>query len=96
MLEFETFAPLQSQTFELESAEALRLPVELVECSRLRNPGLDSRYGFSLIFESAVEPRWPQGIYRLHHPALVPEVLLVVPIGPSPDSRRMRYQVIFN
>lgn len=93
MLTLDTFAPLLYQPFELESAEGLRLPLVLTECTPLHSAG--PQPGFSLIFESAVQSHWPQGNYRLHHATLPAEVLFLVPIGPMPASRQMRYQAVF-
>lgn len=93
MMTFETFNPLLSQSFEFESAEGSRLPIHLAECQRTRAGG--PRPGFSLVFESEDQPPWPQGNYWLHHPGLPAEVLFVVPLGPSPTSGRMQYQIIF-
>ncbi|WP_205527335.1 DUF6916 family protein [Solimonas sp. K1W22B-7] len=90
---FETFDSLLSQPFELESAEGYRLPLQLAECQRACAGGPPG--GFSLIFETDVQPHWPQGTYWLHHPALTPEILFVVPIGPPPASGLMRYQIVF-
>lgn len=98
MLTRDLFAPCEGHSFELESAEGYRLPLVLVECEALpvRSGPPGEREPFSLIFESPVMPHWPQGNYRLHHAQLAPEVLFLVPLGPAPRSRRMRYQAIFN
>ena len=96
MLHSDQFQGREGQDFTMESAEGHRLDVILVELELLRHSMDGARPGFSLIFESAAATHWPQGNYRVHHAELAPEIMLLVPVGPSPKSGRMCYQAIFN
>ena len=59
-------------------------------------PGAEqSRQPFSLIWRGPQQPILPQQIYRLSHPDFVQLEVFLVPIGPDPATKAMRYEAIF-
>jgi hypothetical protein len=85
------FEPHVGREFATE-ANGKRVDLKLAEIERL---GAARRIGgaFSLLFLSAPGPFLPQGIYSMHHPALGPLELFIVPLGPKDGANS--YQVIF-
>ncbi len=59
-------------------------------------PGVElTRQAFSLIWRGPPQPLLPQQIYRLSHPSYAQLEVFLVPIGPDPVTRAMRYEAIF-
>lgn len=50
---------------------------------------------FSLIFEGKKEGHYPQMTYSMMHDVLHQFDLFIVPIGPSRETKKMRYQAVF-
>ena len=90
--------PYQNQTFRISADSGAQLEVELVEVTDLGAPGATiedkgKRRPFSLVFSGPMDPVFPQGIYRLEHDKFEALHVFFVPIGP--DSKGMRYEVVF-
>lgn len=93
----EHFETLTGQTFTFESADGFSQTVQLTAVTPGKGGGtLGRREGFSCLFESDAPGHWPQGNYRVVHEGLGAHVLFLVPLGPDPQSQRMRYQLIFS
>ncbi len=57
-------------------------------------PAAAKRVGFWIHLLGPGPGHLPQGIYTVHHPALGPMGIFLVPLGPH--DGRMRYEAIFN
>jgi hypothetical protein len=80
-----------------ENENSAPLAAELLEVEELkydRGKGLGK--AFSLIFLGNAESILPQKLYQIKHDAMGVNTIFIVPIGPEPTSKRMRYQAIFN
>ncbi len=95
--------PLSRESFETclghrfaVTVGAVTREVTLAQVQSLgtRSPG--ARESFSLTFESDDPGHWPQGTYDIAHPSHGSAAIFLVPIGPDPQSTRMRYQAIFS
>ena len=73
------------------------LVLELVSVTPLPSTGLGQRAEpFSLEFLGPNEPLLEQRIHSLENDELGGLELFLVPLGPDPETGRMRYEAIFN
>lgn len=73
------------------------LVLELVSVTPLPSTGVGHRAApFSLEFRGPNEPLLEQAIHSLEHDGLGRLELFLVPLGPDPETDRMRYEAIFN
>ncbi len=73
------------------------LVLKLASVTRLPSTGVGQRAEpFSLEFHGPNEPLLEQRIHSLQHDELGDIELFIVPLGPDPDTGRMRYEAIFN
>lgn len=73
------------------------LVLELVSVTPLPSTGVGQRAEpFSLEFRGPDEPLLEQRIHALKHDELGDLDLFLVPLGPDPETGRMRYEAIFN
>ena len=96
-LTFETFSPLEGQTFALhyggENAEPVVLHSVKSSPASFGRPG--DRTPFSLIFRAGSKEFFvSQGIFGLVHDQLGLAEIFLVPIGP--DDTGMCFQAVFN
>lgn len=92
----ETFAPHLGTTFAITLSSGETLQLSLDELKPLGHGVPGGREPFALLFRHAPLPRnahLPQSIYHLHHAALGPIELFLVPLGP--DAQGMRYEAVF-
>ncbi|WP_212676920.1 DUF6916 family protein [Undibacterium fentianense] len=86
--------------FQVQAAANNPIALKLTSVSELRESPASSPTHpiahFSLIFESDQQEALPQQIYRFDNPTTGLFDMFIVPIGPDPVSRQMRYQAIFN
>jgi hypothetical protein len=92
------FAPAVGDTFRLDTGEAGRLELELLE-SRLHDPDAPamsadgSRAPFTLTFRGPADPVLAQRIYRLEHEHLQPMEIFIVPV--ARDDAGTSYEAVF-
>ena len=96
-LTFETFSPLEGQTFALhyggENPEPVVLHSAKSSPESFGRPG--HRPPFSLIFRAGSKEFYvPQGVFGLVHDQLGLAEIFLVPIGP--DDVGMLFQAVFN
>lgn len=73
-----------------------QIEVELVDVAGLRGDTTrDDRSPFSLLFRGPEGLALEQAIYRFDNDEMGEMDLFLVCVGPDPDDRRMRYEVIF-
>jgi len=71
--------------------------VTLVEATAAESrPDVPRQDPFTLVFVGEVDAHLPQATYVLRHDAMGEVTIFLVPIGPEPDSGRMRYEAVFN
>ncbi|HWU74171.1 MAG TPA: hypothetical protein VN137_11855 [Sphingomonas sp.] len=84
ILVLEDFAPHVGTAFTLPgSEESVPIDFTLTEATALSNrayPG-QVRTPFQLIFQVATQSVYPQGLYRLTHPAMGERDIFLVPVG---------------
>lgn len=79
---------------EIEDGE--QIEVELVDVAGLRgDTAREDRSPFSLLFRGPEGFAMEQAIYRFAHDELGTMDVFLVCVGPDPDDRQMRYEVIF-
>ncbi len=88
-----TFAVHEGETFRIRIDGGTVVELTLVEVSALRP---DGDRPFSLLFAGAADTDLRQGTYHLEHDSAGPFDLFLVPVGPDPETHRMRYESIFN
>lgn len=94
-----TFAEHVGTTFRVHVNDAEGLDVALAEVEKLPTPeprrptSTLRREAFALLFHGPRQPWFPQGMYRVEHPALGKFSLFLVPLGPADDA--MRYEAVF-
>lgn len=92
----EQFSDHQGESFRLEADEASSLDLTLAEASPLGSAARGGeREPFSLTFRGPAEPVLPQAIYQVEHPKLGKLEIFLVPIGPDPKEKGMRYEAVF-
>ncbi|MBB6099986.1 hypothetical protein HNR42_003447 [Deinobacterium chartae] len=92
-LTLDHFTPLVGEYFRLHATPEQQLCLtEARALGRARPESGSEAFALSLI--GPAEPWAPQGIWRLEHPKLGVLELFMVPNGP--DSRGMRYEIVFN
>lgn len=83
ILTLENFAPHVGTAFTLPgSEESAPIDFVLIEAKALTNrpyPG-QAREPFQLIFQVATQSVYPQGLYRLTHPAMGERDIFLVPV----------------
>jgi len=92
-LKVEDFLPLVGQSLDVEFG-AQRTPLEIKEASTINSPSPRATPAFHVVMRSRSNWRVPQGIFRLHHPALGALDIFTVPIGP--DGQGFCYEIVFN
>ena len=97
-LTFSDFSPHLKTKFYIHYNEnSVPLETELVEVKELKSDREKNLgKGFSLIFLGDSESLLEQKIYQIKHDVMGENAIFIVPIGPDPGNRRMRYQAIFN
>lgn len=96
LLTREGFDACLGQRFDMVAGPDASRAVALTRVTPLATHANAARESFSLIFESDEPDAWPQGNYDVTHATLGSAPIFLVPIGPDPESKRMRYQAIFN
>ena len=91
-LNCQSFRSLLNDDFEVCGASGESVALKLIDVKERSESPLHEQ--FSLTFRGPREPELDQRIWRFSHPALGPNELFAVPIGP--DSEGMLYEVIFN
>ena len=76
---------------ELELAE-----VEILPGQRHGSGQDQAGSAFSLIFQGPATAILRQRTYAMQHPGIGTLGIFIVPLGPHPQSKQMRYQAIFN
>jgi hypothetical protein len=91
------FSPCLNKTFEINLA-TIKIDLELVAVEQLNTGSVDNagRQPFSLLFHGPGDRILPQHIYLIENADLGRLELFLVPVGPTPDFRGMRYEAIFN
>jgi hypothetical protein len=92
----ESFDACLGHRFVLKEGGGATRVTHLRQVTPLGRHPAATRESFSLIFECEDAVVWPQGSYEVIHESLGTAVIFVVPIGPDPDSKRLRYQAVFN
>jgi len=88
------FAPLVGDRFRLAAPDGRAVDVTLrAATSEPAAAAPGARGPFSVMFGGPAAPIVPQGIQRLHHPALGELELFLVPV--TPDACGARYQAVF-
>ena len=92
----EQFAEHQGETFRLETGGSATFDLTLAEATPLGGAARGGeREPFSLTFRGPAEPVLPQAIYPVEHPKLGKLEIFLVPIGPDPKEKGMRYEAVF-
>ena len=98
-LNADVFRARLNETFRLsepgiEDGEVVE--VDLVDVSGLKgDSSREDRSPFSLLFRGPEALALEQAIYRFENDEMGEMDLFVVCVGPDPDDRQMRYEVIF-
>lgn len=95
-LTFEDFIAHEGQPIIIRTADGTTHSLTLVSVTRSRFRGTtDVETPFSLMLHAAADATLGQGTYQVSWPDGQAS-LLVVPLGPAPDQKAMRYQIVFN
>lgn len=88
------FEPLVGQDFRIvvDGGELVATLIEACSLREAQGAGRLSRQ-FSLVWRGPPGAVLDQGIYRVLHPALAPQDLFLVCLGP--DAHGMRYEAVF-
>ena len=96
-LSAELFEPRVGQKFSVLFEDPNeKLDIELVEVSRLPETGIGRPEPFSLLFLGSSNELLPQNTYRLHNEDTGEIDIFIVPLGPDPETKRLRYEAIFS
>lgn len=96
ILQVSDFRDRISDAFVFRSGDGHTKDVVLAAVKELPLRGGAATHGFSLVFDCDETSAWPQGLFEVQHPVLGTHAIFLVPIGPDPATRRMRYQALFN
>ena len=94
-IDINTFSPYLDQRFRIHFEEQ-PTDAELIKVEKIGKG--DATQGesvpFSLLFQTAPDPVYGQGNYRVVHEALGETLIFLVPIGPCKDG--MCYEAVFS
>lgn len=89
------FRPRLNDSFRLHVGDDV-IETELVDVRGLKgDSSREDRTPFSLLFRGPEDAPLEQAIYRFENDAMGEMDLFLVCVGPDPDDRMMRYEVIF-
>ena len=98
-LNAEAFRSQLNQPFRLSAPgteDSEEVVIELVDVAGLKgDTSREDRSPFSLLFRGPEGVALEQAIYRFENDEMGLMDLFVVCVGPDPDDKRMRYEVIF-
>jgi hypothetical protein len=90
------FEPHVGTTFTVTEVEG-GFPLELAKATATTPHEHQPRQDpFTLLFTGPPDMVLHQGTYTMAHDGLGEVVIFVVPVGPDPESAKMRYEAIFN
>jgi len=88
-----TFSGSEGDTFRLRVETGERADLVLVEATARDT---ERPRPFSLVFEGPGDLSLRQGRYAFEHETIGAFELFIVPIGPNPETGRLRYEAVFN
>lgn len=91
-LALDDFLPWLGQSFATATADGQALALALTQATPLPGGAAGARQGFVLVFEGPA--LLGQGLHTLHHPALGPLDIFLVPVGNCPQG--LQYEAVFN
>lgn len=98
-LSAESFRAHLNQSFRLSAPgveDSEEVEIELVDVAGLKgDTPREDRSPFSLLFRGPEGLALEQAIYRLENDQMGEMDVFLVCVGPDPDDRQMRYEVIF-
>jgi hypothetical protein len=90
-LALDDFLPCLGQSFTT-AADGQALALSLAQATPLPGGATGARQGFVLVFEGPA--LLSQGLHALHHPAVGPLDIFLVPVGNCPLG--LQYEAVFN